>query len=120
MDQEITTTGKVNLYGIFFDFDKYVPRPESKPTLDEIAKLLGTKPNLRLRIVGHTDNRGTPDYNLNLSRRRAAGVVATLTGQYGINTGRLSSDGAGLTQPIAPNEDDVGRAKNRRVELIAE
>jgi OOP family OmpA-OmpF porin len=120
MDQAITATGKVNVYGILFDFDKDVPRPESKPTLDEIAKLLTTKPDLRLRIVGHTDNRGTPDYNLNLSRRRAAGVVTALTGQYGINAGRLASDGAGLTQPIASNDDDAGRAKNRRVELIAQ
>ena len=120
MDQAITDAGKVALYGIQFDFDKDVVKPESKPTLDEIAKLLKEKPELKLKIVGHTDNKGTPEYNLDLSSRRAASVVVALTGSYGIAADRLTSEGAGLTQPIASNDTEEGRAKNRRVELVAQ
>jgi OOP family OmpA-OmpF porin len=85
---------------------------------DEIAKLLQEKPELK--IVGHTDNKGTPEYNLDLSSRRAANVVVALTGSYGIAADRLTSEGAGLTQPIASNDTEEGRAKNRRVELVAQ
>ncbi len=120
MEQALGDTGKIALYGILFDFDKDVVKPESKPTLDEIAKLLQAKPELKLKIVGHTDNKGTPEYNLDLSSRRAANVVAALTGSYGIAADRLASEGAGLTQPIASNDTDEGRAKNRRVELVAQ
>ena len=120
MEQALGDTGKIALYGILFDFDKDVVKPESKPTLDEIAKLLQTKPDLKLKIVGHTDNQGTADYNLDLSRRRAANVVAALTATYGIASDRLTSEGAGLSQPIASNDTEEGRAKNRRVELIAQ
>jgi outer membrane protein OmpA-like peptidoglycan-associated protein len=78
------------------------------------------KPELRLNIVGHTDNKGSADYNLSLSQRRAAAVVASLVSQYGIDAGRLTSEGAGMTRPLAPNDTDEGRAKNRRVELVAQ
>jgi OOP family OmpA-OmpF porin len=120
MEQAIADTGKIALYGIQFDFDKDVVKPESKPTLDEIAKLLQAKPELKLKIVGHTDNKGTPEYNLDLSSRRAANVVAALTASYGIAADRLTSEGAGLTQPIASNDTEEGRTKNRRVELVAQ
>lgn len=120
MEQAIADSGKVALYGILFDFDKDVVKPESKPTLDEIAKLLQAKPDMKLKIVGHTDNKGTAEYNLDLSTRRAANVVAAFTSVYGIAPNRLTSEGAGLTQPIASNDTEEGRAKNRRVELIAQ
>lgn len=120
MEQAIGDTGKIALYGILFDFDKDVVKPDSKPTLDEIAKLLQSKPDLKLKIVGHTDNKGTAEYNLDLSTRRAASVVAALTGSYGVAPDRLTSEGAGLTQPIASNDTEEGRANNRRVELIAQ
>lgn len=119
MDTEITTHGKVNLYGIRFEFDKDKVRPESKPTLDEIAKLLKEKPNLNVEIVGHTDNRGSPEYNQDLSRRRAANVVESLVRENGISPRRMTSSGAGLSAPVAPNDSEEGRAKNRRVELVA-
>jgi OmpA-OmpF porin, OOP family len=118
MEQALTDAGHIALYGILFDFDKDVVKPESKPTLDEIAKLLGSKPDLKLKVVGHTDNQGKPEYNLDLSKRRAANVVAALVSTYQIAPDRLTSDGAGMTQPIAPNDTEEGRAKNRRVELI--
>lgn len=113
----LSDTGKIAVYGILFDFDKDIIKPESKPTLDQIAQLLTSEPDLKLRVVGHTDNQGGADYNLDLSRRRAASVVAALVSQYGIAADRLASDGAGMTQPVASNDTEEGRAKNRRVEL---
>jgi len=93
-------------------------KPESQPTLAEIAKLMKSDTSLRLHVVGHTDNQGKPDYNLDLSRRRAASVVAQLTGAYGIAANRLDAFGCGVYAPVASNEAEAGRAKNRRVELV--
>jgi OOP family OmpA-OmpF porin len=120
MGTALESERRVNLYGIHFDHDEDVPRPESKPTLDEIARLLTNKPELRLQIVGHTDDRGSAAYNLDLSQRRAAGVVAVLTRDYGIAPERLKASGSGLTAPVAPNDSEEGRAKNRRVELVVQ
>jgi OmpA-OmpF porin, OOP family len=119
MKQSIRDSGKVALYGLYFDTDKDVTKAESEPTLAEIAKLMKSDPALSLRVVGHTDNQGKSDYNLGLSRRRAASVVAELTGKYGIAAGRLDSFGCGLYSPVASNAAEAGRAKNRRVELVA-
>ncbi len=113
-------SGKVAVYGILFDFDKDSIKPELKPTLDEIAAFLTSKPDLKLKIVGHTDDKGTEEYNLDLSQRRAASVVGALTSEYGIAPDRLSSDGAGMSQPVDSNATDEGRAKNRRVELVSQ
>ena len=118
MNAALTDSGKVLIYGILFDFDKDVIKPESKPTLDEIASLLKSTPELKLKIVGHTDNKGAPQYNLDLSERRAANVVIALVSNYGIDVERLSAEGAGMTQPVDTNDTDEGRAKNRRVELV--
>ncbi len=120
MGAGLEKAGSVNLYGIQFDFDKDVVKAESKPTLDEMAKLLDAKPSLRLKIIGHTDNKGAADYNLDLSSRRAANVAAALVGGYRIDPARLTSEGAGASRPIASNDAEEGRAKNRRVELVAQ
>lgn len=120
MQAGLEKAGSINLYGIQFDFDKDVVKPESKPTLDEIAALLKGKPDLRLKIIGHTDNKGTADYNLDLSNRRAGNVAAALVGGYGVAPERLTFEGAGLSKPLAPNDTEEGRAKNRRVELVAQ
>lgn len=120
MKTTIQSGGSVNVYGILFDYDKDVIRPDSKPTLDEIAKLLVQSPEMRLKIVGHTDNKGSADYNAKLSSRRAANVVAALVSTYSIDASRLSAEGAGMSRPIAPNDTEEGRAKNRRVELLAQ
>jgi len=120
MDAAISQSGKVAVYGILFDFDKDSIKPESKPTLDEIAAFLTSKPDLKLKIVGHTDDKGTEEYNLDLSQRRAASVVGALTSEYGIAPDRLSSDGAGMSEPVDSNATDEGRAKNRRVELVSQ
>jgi len=119
MKQALQDEGKVALYGLYFDTDKDAIKTESQPTLEEIAKLLKEDPSLRLHVVGHTDNQGKADYNLDLSRRRAASVVRELTGKMGIAADRLDAFGCGLYSPVAPNSTDDGRAKNRRVELVA-
>ena len=118
MKGAIGESGKVVLYGIFFDTDRDVVKPESKPTLDEIVTLLKGNPSLKLHVVGHSDNQGKPDYNLDLSRRRAASVVRELTTKYSIAADRLDSFGCGLYSPLAANATEEGRAKNRRVELV--
>lgn len=118
MQKTLADSGRISLYGIQFDFDKDAIKSESKPTLEEIAKVLRAEPGLRLDVVGHTDAKGGPDYNLDLSKRRAASVVAALTGDYGIETSRLNARGAGASEPVATNDTEEGRAKNRRVELV--
>jgi OmpA-OmpF porin, OOP family len=96
--------------------------PDSFPMLAEIAQLLKATPAIKkMRIEGHTDNHGAADYNLDLSKRRAASVLAWLVG-HGIELGRLESEGYGLTKPIDTNDTDAGRQANRRVEfkIVAE
>jgi outer membrane protein OmpA-like peptidoglycan-associated protein len=118
MAKGIAATGHVALYGIYFDTDKAEVKPESGATLKEIAALLKQDPKLALYVVGHTDNVGGEDYNMDLSRRRAAAVVAALTSQHGVDPKRLKPSGVGLLAPVGPNETEEGRAKNRRVELV--
>lgn len=118
MADALAKTGAISLYGIYFDFNKSVVKPESKPTLQEIGKLMASQPDLRLSVVGHTDNVGGDDYNLSLSQRRATAVVNALIEDYGVAAGRLEPSGAGMKRPVASNDDEAGRAKNRRVELV--
>jgi OOP family OmpA-OmpF porin len=118
MSRSLADSGKIALYGIYFDTDKDSVRPDSQTTLQEIAKLLTANRGLKVSVVGHTDNQGTPDYNLDLSRRRAAAVVRELTLKYGIAADRLSSFGCGFYAPVASNDTEDGKAKNRRVELV--
>jgi OOP family OmpA-OmpF porin len=118
MSRALATSGRIALYGIYFDTDKDLVRADSQPALQEIAKLLNSQPQLRLHVVGHTDNQGTADHNLDLSRRRAANVARELTTHYALSGNRLDSFGAGWYAPVASNGSDDGRAKNRRVELV--
>jgi outer membrane protein OmpA-like peptidoglycan-associated protein len=117
--EDIDRTGHVSVYGIYFDFNKADLKPESKPALDEIAKLLKNRPDLKIFVVGHTDSVGKLDYNLSLSRDRADAVVKALVQDYGIDAARLDAHGVGPLAPTASNRTDAGRAKNRRVELVA-
>jgi OOP family OmpA-OmpF porin len=120
MTRAIIETGRVAVYGIYFDFNKSELKPESKPTLEEISKLLGQNPQLKLHVVGHTDNVGEFGYNMTLSQARAEAVVKTLLTEYKISAGRLKPSGVGPLCPVAANSTDEGRAKNRRVELVAQ
>jgi OmpA-OmpF porin, OOP family len=118
MSKAITLTGRVALYGIFFDTDQATIKPESRATLGEIAALLKQEPNLALHVVGHTDNVGAFAHNLDLSRWRADAVKGALTSEFGIAAGRLTSNGVACLAPVAANTTEEGRAKNRRVELV--
>lgn len=116
----IRDTGKAAVYGIYFDSGKAVIKPESEPTLKEIAKLLQMEPKLKLYVVGHTDNVGAFEYNLKLSKDRADAVVKSLVEKSNIASSRLQPFGAGPVAPVASNQTEDGRAKNRRVELVAQ
>jgi OmpA-OmpF porin, OOP family len=118
MTQSFARDGRVALYGIFFDTGLAVLKPESKPTLDQIAELLKANPKLNLVVVGHTDNIGDFQANVLLSQRRAATVADALNKQYAIPATRLQPAGAGMIAPAASNADEAGRARNRRVELV--
>lgn len=120
VEQQLAQTGRAEIYGIYFDFNKATPRPESAPVLQEIATALKDNPAWKLKIEGHTDNIGGDPYNLELSQRRAEGIMQALVTQYGIAAGRLNAKGNGATQPKATNATVEGRALNRRVELVRE
>lgn len=116
----VTDTHLVLNQAIFFEFDQARILPVSYPILDEVARALKEHPTIaRVRIEGHTDNRGTPSYNLNLSQRRADAVVQYLV-HKGVEHPRLQSVGFGLSQPIAGNGTEEGRAQNRRVGFVIE
>ena len=116
----LQATGHVAVYGIYFDTNKSEVKPESKPALDEIAKLLQQDPGLKLKVVGHTDMTGAMDANMKLSQARAEAVVQALVTQHGIAVSRLKGYGVGPLAPVATNANEEGRAKNRRVELVKE
>lgn len=114
----IASTGKIALYGILFDTDKAQLKPASNAQLEQIGGLLKNDAALKLMIVGHTDNQGSVAHNQELAKRRADAVVAALTAQYGIAADRLIAQGMGSSAPVASNDSEDGRAKNRRVELV--
>ncbi|MFN7987545.1 MAG: OmpA family protein [Thermoanaerobaculia bacterium] len=120
MAGSIRDTGKVALYGITFDTDRADVRPESDATIAEIAKLLKNDARLSVYVVGHTDNSGAFDHNVKLSQARAASVVKVLTTKHGIAAARLAPFGAGPVSPVASNATAEGRARNRRVEIVAQ
>src|SRR5699024_4960986 len=101
---------------IFFEFDKYALRPESHTELNKVVRLLKDNPGLTVRINGYTDSVGTEEHNITLSQNRAQAVVDYLINK-GISKDRLQAKGFGATHPIATNETEEGRAKNRRTEL---
>lgn len=111
--------GHVEVPGIMFDFGKAEIKPESEPALAQVAALLRANAALQAWVVGHTDNVGTAEANVTLSSARAAAVVKSLT-QRGINGKRLAAHGAGPYAPVASNASEEGRARNRRVELVAQ
>ncbi len=119
MQASIGETGRVALYGIQFDTDEARIKPESEPTLAEMAAFLTANPDLQVVIVGHTDNQGSMAYNLGLSARRAEAVASALQADHGIAADRMAHAGAGFLAPVAPNTTADGRALNRRVEMIA-
>ena len=120
MKQALGAEGKIALYGIYFDTGKAELKAESKAQLEQMAKLLREQAALKVFIVGHTDNQGAFDANLSLSQHRAEAVVSTLIKDYQIAAHRLQAKAAASIAPIASNANEAGRAKNRRVELVAQ
>lgn len=118
MAKGIAADGKVAVYGILFDTDKTEVKPESKPALTEIAKLLQQDAKLKVYVVGHTDSEGALAHNLELSQKRAEAVVKVLAADYKINARRLTAKGVASYAPAASNDSAPGRDKNRRVELV--
>jgi OOP family OmpA-OmpF porin len=110
--------GHVEVPGIFFDTGKAELKPESDAAVAEVAKLLKEDPALKVYVVGHTDNVASLDLNLKLSQARADSVVRVLVGKHGIAAARLIGRGVGPLTPVASNDSEEGRARNRRVELV--
>jgi len=117
---DLKATGHVAVYGIYFDTGKSVLKPESTPALGEVAKLLAGDPSVKLWIVGHTDSVGAIEGNMKLAQARAEAVVTALTTTHGISAARLKGYGVGPLAPVASNDSDDGRAKDRRVDLVKE
>ncbi|MBI2828015.1 MAG: DUF4892 domain-containing protein [Acidobacteria bacterium] len=115
---DISQSGHVALYGIFFDTGSATITPASDAAIAEISTLLRENAAMRLHIVGHTDTEGTFDFNMDLSRRRAEAVMQTLVSKHTIAAARLQASGVGYLAPVASNRTEDGRAKNRRVELV--
>ncbi|MBR9859645.1 OmpA family protein [bacterium] len=114
--KKIEVGNAIILKNVFFDTDKFDLKDESTAELEKLYQFLEQNPDLKIEISGHTDNQGSSAHNLELSKNRALAVYNYLVSK-GIDESRLSYAGYGDTQPIADNETDEGRAKNRRTEF---
>jgi outer membrane protein OmpA-like peptidoglycan-associated protein len=118
MGDDINQTGHVAIYGIYFDSGKSEIKPESDAAIEQISILLKNDEALKLYVVGHTDNVGTTDANMKLSKERADAVVNSLVTKYQISGTRLKAYGVASLAPVASNATEEGKSKNRRVELV--
>ncbi|HET6560067.1 MAG TPA: OmpA family protein [Prolixibacteraceae bacterium] len=118
MRSKLLTEGKLVSYGIYFDVNKDVVKPESYATLKTIADVLNENPQVRINIDGYTDSDGSDEANLDLSKRRSASVKNELVKNFGIDGSRIEAGGQGETKPVAPNDTPANKALNRRVEFI--
>lgn len=105
---------------MLFDFDKADIKPEYHSRLDEAKKVFDAHPSMTVEIVGYTCDMGSPEYNMGLSKRRAASVRDYLINQVGVDSSRVKTDGRGESNPAYPNDSDANRQKNRRVEFVPE
>jgi OmpA-OmpF porin, OOP family len=119
MSQGLAQQGHIALYGLHFETDSAAITGDSKPTLAQMASLMKSQPELKVFIVGHTDNTGTVDHNLTLSTQRAQAVVKALQ-DLGVPAPRMAAKGMASFGPVATNTTDEGKARNRRVELVAQ
>lgn len=116
MAGDLEKSGRTRVYGILFDTDSATIKPESKATLDDITAVMKAHGDWTLVVEGHTDSTGGDAHNQQLSEQRAASVKSYLV-NAGIPEARLKPQGFGATKPVAPNDTELGRAQNRRVEL---
>jgi outer membrane protein OmpA-like peptidoglycan-associated protein len=117
LKKQLSSAGRARVYGILFDLNSAVIRPESKPVLDEVLNMLNSEPTWKLTIEGHTDSTGNASYNQTLSLQRAESIKAYLVAA-GIKVERLQTKGFGSSKPAADNSSELVRAQNRRVELV--
>jgi outer membrane protein OmpA-like peptidoglycan-associated protein len=115
---KLLTQNKWVTHGILFDVNSATIKPESYGTLKEMATVLKENPDLKVKIVGHTDADGNDAANLDLSKKRAASVKDFLVKEFGIDESRMQTDGKGEGEPIDKNDNPAGKANNRRVEFI--
>lgn len=115
---KLITEGRFVTTGILFDVNSDKIRPESYGVLKSVSQVLTENPEVKVKIVGHTDSDGDDAANLSLSRKRAESVKGILGSEFGISTDRFQTDGKGETQPADKNDTSVGKANNRRVEFI--
>ncbi len=120
LKSDFEKTGKAVIQQIYFESGKAVLKPESKPALEAVSNFLKEKPALNIFVVGHTDSDGGFDFNQQLSLQRAQAVVDELTQKYGIAGGRLVAKGVSYLCPVAGNDTEAGKGKNRRVELMSQ
>lgn len=118
IQKNIREDGKILIYGIYFDTNKAEVLPNSNATLQVIADYLKANPNQPVFIVGHTDNTGDYNQNIQLSKNRAMAVVNALVNDYKVPKQQVTPDGVGPLAPVASNDTQEGKAKNRRVELV--
>jgi outer membrane protein OmpA-like peptidoglycan-associated protein len=118
LERALAENGRVDVYEIYFSFNSDQIREESEPTLSELGDLLRRHTDWKLSIEGHTDSIASDAFNLDLSRRRAVAVKEALVTRFGIDAGRLTTNGFGKSRPRDTNETPEGRARNRRVELV--
>ena len=118
LEEALLNDGRAQIPDIYFSSGSDEIREESEVRLQEIANVLKRHPEWRLNVEGHTDSLAAEDFNLELSQRRAAAVKSALVTRYGIDASRLTPQGFGESRPRASNETAVGRADNRRVELV--
>jgi len=118
MANDISTTGHVTVYGIYFDVNSFTIKPESAPTLKAISEMLKMKSKINLYVIGHTDITGDLEHNMELSENRAKAVVDVLVKDYGISAKRLTGKGVGPLCPVSTNKSEEGKQLNRRVELV--
>jgi outer membrane protein OmpA-like peptidoglycan-associated protein len=111
MAADIDEKGTVRLYGIHFDADKVKIKEKSESVLAGMAELLQQNPDLKLRVVGHTDATGSMEHNMELSKQRARAVVDFLSTEHGIPEDRIPPHGVGPLAPVASNEDESGRSR---------
>ena len=115
---KLALEGHIALYGIRFDKGSSKIKPDSEQALRELGQYLKQTTNIKILIVGHTDNEGGFDYNMALSKRRAGSVKKYLIDNYGISATRLHPEGVGFLAPVAPNTTMAGKSLNRRVEIV--
>jgi OOP family OmpA-OmpF porin len=115
---KLITEGKFVTSGILFDVNSDRIKPQSYGVLKDIANVLNENNSINVKIVGHTDADGNASANVELSKRRAEAVKASLIKVFGVDASRLQTDGKGASQPVDPNSTTEGKANNRRVEFV--